>query len=93
MKSKLIYVWIQLKKFNYLLVTHGCEDEYANMLAKMLPITKPEERKYWDKAAARASHREEKSTSDGRRPSETVIRKLLQYYNSYNDQNHIVPYT
>lgn len=75
----LMYVWIQVKKFDYLFVSLQNESDCANMLAILLPKTKREERESWDKPVALAFHREERLSLDGRRPSELVLRKLLQY--------------
>lgn len=86
----LIYVWIQVKKSNYLIIP---QKEVANMLATLLPIAKREENKPRDTPMALAFHREEKLTPDGRRASELILRKLLQYYNDYHDQIHLAPYT
>ena len=85
----LMYVWIQVKKSNYL----ATSKEDANLLATLLPITKREERKFRDKTVALAFHRGERLTPDGRRPSEVVLHKLLQYYTNYHDQIHLAPYT
>ena len=58
----LMYVWIQVKKLNYLFVSLQNESDYANILVILLSKAKREERESWDKPVALDFHRKETHT-------------------------------
>lgn len=85
-ENNMMYTWIQLKRINHSL--HPTQDwKYADLLSRLLPREKvqyglPEG----------AFHIEERLTADGHRQSDFVCERLLQYYNSYDPNQHVAPY-
>lgn len=90
--DNLIYVWIRLKKFDYSLNEKSL-GQFTEMLSNMLPINKQKERKLQSEAAAIAFHRDEKLTANGKRPSESIYKKIIEYYQAYDPMKHLAPYT
>lgn len=85
-EDNMMYTWIQLKRINHFL--HATQDwNYADLLARLLPRKKDQ---YG--LSELAFHSEERLTTDGHRQSDVVCEKLLQYYNSYDPNEHAAPY-
>lgn len=90
--DNLIYVWIRLKKFDYSLNVNSI-DQFTEMLSNILPITKQKETKIPREATALAFHRDKKLTANGNCPSESIYKKIIEYYQTYNPKKHLAPYT
>lgn len=66
----LLYVWIQLKRYEYFLDVDRAENEYANLLAATFPRTGREKRDLQKKGIAGAFNWQGRFTKTGRMPSE-----------------------
>ena len=74
----LIYIWMQIKKIDW-----DVQDHYLHEYTKALSALLREDTKILSEVES-SFHREEKLTPDGRRPSDAVFHKLVQYYRLYN---------
>ncbi|ODM15208.1 hypothetical protein SI65_09447 [Aspergillus cristatus] len=85
-EDNMMYTCIQLKRINHSL--HPTQDwKYADLLSRLLP-----RKKVQYGLSEGAFHSEERLTADGHRQSDFVCEKLLQYYNSYDPNQHAAPY-
>lgn len=66
----LLYVWIQLKRYEYFLDVDRAENKYANLLAATFPRTGREKRGIQQKGIAGAFNWQGRFTKTERMPSE-----------------------
>lgn len=85
--NNLMVTWIDLRKVTYILSRDRGQDKaLADQLATMLPKIKQAKREAQYRDAARAFYVGERLTADNKRPSDTVLEKLVDCYNSYKPE-------